>query len=261
MKKIFYVGDWAIKLGPVFAETSFNYAYKGLETFHYNQWLVDAFQSGGTYQVTSIPTWEFYMMPPGEYERVLSEYDALVFSDVEAKNFQLAPDFFDRKRFGKEPLTFPDRVNLTVQAVHGGTHMLFLGGWLSFSGEIGKGGWGRTRLQEILPVRCLPTEDLRESTEGFVGQICLPDHPHCKNLSIETMPPILGYNQTLPREDCSVLAVWKNSSDPMIAVGQFGKGKVFAYTSDPAPHWGCNFVYWDGYQAFWRNTADWLFRD
>lgn len=259
MKKIFYVGDWAVKLGPVFAETPFNYAFKGLETFNYNQWLVDAFQSSGKYQVTSIPTWDFYMMGPGAYEKVLSDYDAIVFSDVEAKNFQLAPDFFDRKRFGKEPLTFPDRVNLTVQAVQSGVCALFLGGWLSFTGEIGKGGWGRTRLQEILPVRCLPHEDLRESTEGFVADVRVPSHPIFKNLAIESMPPILGYNQTLPRDGCDVLAFWKGSSDPMIAVGQIGKGKVFAYTSDPAPHWGCNFVYWSGYNQFWQNVADWLF--
>jgi hypothetical protein len=30
------------------------------------------------------------------------------------------------------------------------------------------------------------------------------------------------------------------------------------YTSDPAPHWGCNFVYWDGYQRFWSQALAWL---
>lgn len=32
MAKIYYVGDWAISLGPVFAETPFNYAHKGAAT-------------------------------------------------------------------------------------------------------------------------------------------------------------------------------------------------------------------------------------
>ena len=35
MSKIYYVGDWAVMLGPVFAETSFNYAFKGTEIFNY----------------------------------------------------------------------------------------------------------------------------------------------------------------------------------------------------------------------------------
>ena len=41
-------------------------------------------------------------------------------------------------------------------------------------------------------------------------------------------------------------------------LGQFGKGRVLAYTSDPAPHWGCNFVFWQQYPKFWTNAARWL---
>ena len=39
--------------------------------------------------------------------------------------------------------------------------------------------------------------------------------------------------------------------DPMLATGNFGAGRILVYTSDPAPHWGCNFVQWDRYNAFW----------
>lgn len=41
------------------------------------------------------------------------------------------------------------------------------GGWLSFSGELGKGGWGRSRMRDILPVECLNPDDLVESTAGY----------------------------------------------------------------------------------------------
>jgi uncharacterized membrane protein len=44
----------------------------------------------------------------------------------------------------------------------------------------------------------------------------------------------------------------------MLAVGQFGEGRVLAYTSDPAPHWGCNFVYWAEYARLWSNAIRWL---
>jgi uncharacterized membrane protein len=47
------------------------------------------------------------------------------------------------------------------------------------------------------------------------------------------------------------------TGDPLLAVRAFGQGRVLAYTSDPAPHWGLNFVYWDGYGAFWRRCLDW----
>jgi uncharacterized membrane protein len=248
-------------LGPVFAETPFNYAFKGTEIFNYGKWLKEAIESTGRHEVTSVPTWEFYRLPPGRYDEILHEFDEIAFSDVESKNFQLDPSFFDRSNFGKKPLTFPDRVRLTVEALRSGTHIMFLGGWLSFNGEMGKGGWGRTQLREILPVECLDYEDLRESTEGFRGRTAATDHPILQGIDLATMPPILGYNVVRPRPNCEVIAHWDGTTDPMLALGQFEKGRVLAYTSDPAPHWGCNFVYWDQYTKFWSNAVDWLTED
>lgn len=258
MAKIYYIGDWALMLGPMFAETPFNYAWKGTDLFNYGRWLKEAIEAGGKHQVTSVPTWEFYRLGPGEYEKIIADYDVLVFSDVEAKNFQLAPQFFDRSKFGGKPLTFPDRVRLTVEAVRAGKHVMFLGGWLSFNGEMGKGGWGRTALREVLPVECLVNEDLRENTEGWRGRAVKPKHPLLAGIDLTAMPPILGYNIVKARRGCDVVATWEGSKDPMLAVGKFGKGRVLAYTSDPAPHWGCNFVYWDQYQKLWQNAVNWL---
>jgi uncharacterized membrane protein len=188
----------------------------------------------------------------------LAEYDIIVFSDVEAKNFQLHPQFFNRHLFGTKVLTFPDRVRLTVEAVESGKHVMFLGGWLSFNGELGKGGWGRTQLRQILPCECLEVEDLRESTEGFTMQAAIPDHPILRGLDMDSMPPVLGYNIVRPRPGCTVVAHWQGEAHPAIAVGQFGRGRVLAYTSDPAPHWGCNFVFWQDYARLWTNVCDWL---
>ncbi|NKQ36453.1 MAG: hypothetical protein HF973_12650 [Chloroflexi bacterium] len=256
MAKIYYVGDWAISLGPVFAETPFNYAYKGLDVYDYGRYLKDALESTNQHQVTSVPAWDFYKLGPGEYERILDEYDVIIFSDVEAKNFQLAPSFFDRSQFGTAVLTFPDRVRLTVEAVQAGKRMMFLGGWLSFTGEMGKGGWNRTRLREILPVQCLDYEDLIESTEGFMAELDTAVPSPLSALDFAAFPPILGYNKVQPRPGCDVLLTVKETGDPLVAAGSFGQGRVLAYMSDPAPHWGCNFVYWSEYAAFWLACLD-----
>lgn len=258
MIKVYYVGDWAVQLGPVYAETPFNHSPKGLDFINYGQWLVEALESAGECQVTSVPAWEFYNLRPGEYEKILGEYHVVIFSDVEAKNFQLHPQFFDRRVFGTKVLTFPDRVRLTVEAVESGVHMMFLGGWLSFNGELGKGGWGRTALRQVLPVECLEVEDLRESTEGFHAQAVDPAHPILDGVDLDTMPPVLGFNRVQPRLGCAVIARWQGEGDPALAVGQFGRGRVLAYTSDPAPHWGCNFVFWPGYARLWSNACRWL---
>lgn len=261
MARVYYIGDWAVQLGPVYAETSFNHAPKGLEIINYGQWLVDAIRSSGRHEIVSVPTWDFYRLPPGEYERILQEYDVIVFSDVEAKNFQLQPQFFDHRLFGSRVITFPDRIRLTVEAVQAGTHVMFLGGWLSFNGEMGKGGWGRTGLSKILPCTCLDVEDLRESTEGFVAEASTPDHPLLAGLDLGTMPPVLGFNRVQPRPGCTVVANWQGEDSPALCVGQFGRGRVLAYTSDPAPHWGLNVVFWQQYADLWTNAVDWLCSD
>lgn len=247
MAKIYYVGDWAIMCGPIFAETPFNYAYKGLETYNYGKWLKDALEQGGRHSVTSVPTWEFYKLGPGEYEKIIDDYDVIIFSDVEAKNFQLAPSFFDRSRFGTETLTFPDRVRLTKEAVTSANiSAMFLGGWLSFNGEMGKGGWGRTGLREVLPVRCMDVEDLVENTEGFTAHVDTTGEEAFAGIDFSGFPPILGYNRVLQREaedGFNVLIRTEPNGDPLLALGGVGQGRTLAYMSDPAPHWGCNFVF------------------
>ena len=257
MARVYYVGDWAVLTGPVFAETPFHYSHKGLDIFNYGHWLKSALEATGEHEVSSVPSWDFYnRLGPGDYEKVLAEHDVLVFSDVDAKLFQLAPGFFDRSRFGAKPLTFPDRIRLTLEAVRAGKGLMLLGGWYSFTGEMGKGGWGRTPLAGALPVRCLEVEDLVESTEGFSPVVTSQGRTFFHGLDVRTMPPLLGYNKTRRRREGEVLLEVAETGDPLLAVRSFGKGRVLAYTSDPAPHWGLNFVYWEGYGEFWRRCLD-----
>jgi uncharacterized membrane protein len=257
MARVYYVGDWAVLTGPVFAETPFHYSHKGLDIFNYGHWLKSALEATGEHEVASVPSWDFYnKLGPGDYERVLAEHDVLVFSDVDAKLFQLAPSFFDRTKFGARPLTFPDRIRLTCEAVRAGKGLMLLGGWYSFTGEMGKGGWGRTPLADLMPVRCLETEDLVESTEGFSPAVTRAGRAFFAGLDVRAMPPLLGYNKTRRCREGTVLLEVAETGDPLLAVRAFGKGRVLAYTSDPAPHWGCNFVYWDGYGEFWRRCLD-----
>ncbi|GJM28055.1 MAG: hypothetical protein DHS20C17_06900 [Cyclobacteriaceae bacterium] len=257
MAKIYYVGDWAVLTGPVFAETPFHYSAKGLDIFNYGKWLKEALEATDEHQVTSVSAWDFYnKLGPGDYERILQEYQILIFSDVDAKLFQLAPSFFNRDKFGSKVLTFPDRIRLTVEAAQSGVNFMFLGGWYSFTGELGKGGWGRTRLKEVLPVQCLITEDLVESTEGFNLETTEAGKKLFSGLDFANCPPILGYNQTREIPEGEVLLRFRETDDPALIIRKTGKGKVLAYTSDPAPHWAVNFINWEGYGDFWRKCAE-----
>ena len=55
MAKIYYVGDWAVLTGPVFAETPFYYSHKGLDIFNYGKWLKEALESTGQHTVALGP--------------------------------------------------------------------------------------------------------------------------------------------------------------------------------------------------------------
>ncbi len=105
-------------------------------------------------------------------------------------------------------------------------------------------------------MRCLDFEDLVESTEGFTAQVSAEGKTSFEGIDFDTFPPILGYNRTLPRENCKTLLSVKETGDPLVSVGSFGKGRVLAYTSDPAPHWGCNFVFWEQYADFWSRCLE-----
>jgi uncharacterized membrane protein len=98
-------------------------------------------------------------------------------------------------------------------------------------------------------------EDLVETTEGFYMELTPEGESLCPGLDLKGCPPILGYNKTFELDDAVVIARFKETNDPAIVIKNTGAGKVLVYTSDPCPHWGCNFVYWDGYPAFWQALA------
>jgi len=135
---------------------------------------------------------------------------------------------------------------------------MMLGGWLSFSGSQGKGGWGRSQLAEALPVHCLPTEDLVESSAGFNAEVLVSNHPVVKGLPWKSFPPIFGYNEMTAKPAGEVLVRVKETGHPLVVIGQYGEGRILIYTSDPAPHWGLNFELWDGYSAFWKQSLNWV---
>jgi len=254
---ILYLGDWVIHLGPTFVESPFGGHMKGTDIHFYGQRLVDALSSTGQARVTSMASWDIYNSPPGRYEELLASHQVLIISDVPAVCMHLRPIFFQRG-LQKPVGTLPDRLRLTREWVQAGGAMMMLGGWSSFTGHQGKGNWGRTMMAPVLPVECLPYDDLLESSEGYEIDVKAPDHPITRGLPWETFEPILGYNEVRPRAGADVLVEIKGEGHPLVACHTFGKGRVAVYCSDPVPHWGHNFSRWEGYDRFWIQMVDWV---
>ncbi len=253
---VLYIGDWVFHSGPRYIESPFEDVVKSVGMEFYGKRLKEALERAGA-EVECWSNWELYNLELGGFEKRLETCDALVVSDVEARCFHLFPDFFDRNKYGDRTIIFPERLKAMRRFVESGGGLLMLGGWLSFSGHMEKGGWRRCSYAEVLPVECLVGEDLVESSEGFGAKVIDGNHPIAKGLSWKTFWPILGYNEVKAKPGAEVLVEVKETGHPLVVVSALGKGRQFLYMSDPAPHWGINFELWNSYDAFWKNALLW----
>lgn len=254
--RIWHVGNWCIHLGQTYVESPFETERKDVEFLNYAAPFIDALRAIPNAEVVSQPSWELYRMPPEEFDRRLAWATSIVFGDVETKCLNLHPDFFTRAKWGERPLTFPDRFDQLREWVYAGGHFHMNGGWYSFSGQLSKGGWGRSRFHDLLSVECIPTDDLIESTSGYPVRVPEPAHSMTKGIDWTTMPPLLGFNETRPRPGCDVLVEIQDQGKwyPLLAARSAGKGRVTCWMSGASPHWGINFMKWKEYRRFWKQV-------
>ena len=188
---------------------------------------------------------DFLHLPPerlGEMPSTLEEllgYDIAVVSD--------AP--------GDELGT--ERMELLKNYVEKGKGLGMIGGWWSFTGS--KGNYGKTPVEEALPVNCLPRDDRVNDPNGF-KIIKQKDHAILRELPWEDSPTVCGYNETVPKADAEVLLTMRRieslgkdkvegvklaeKEHTLLVVGKYGKGRTLAFTTDLSPHWVGGMVDW-----------------
>jgi len=251
---IWHVGNWCIHTGNEYIESPFLSAKKNVEVLNYGLPIVNAMKAIEGAEVISQPSWELYNMSPEDFDKRLAWASTIVFGDVETKCMMLHPDFFNRMKWESDYVTFPDRFNLLLEWIQGGGHFHMNGGWYSFSGQMGKGGWGRSLFRDAFPINCIDGDDLVESTESFPVRSTLQDHPILEGIDLEEFPPLLGFNQTTARSDSDTILeiqYW-NEWFPLLAQRALGSGRITAWTTGASPHWGINLIKWKQYNQFWR---------
>jgi uncharacterized membrane protein len=253
-KRIWHVGNWCIHLGQKYVESPFEAPSKDVEVVNYAQPFIEALRAIPEAEVISQPSWELYHMSPERFTERLDWASSIVFADVETKCLMLHPDFFTRGKWGDKPITFPDRFDLLRQWVDAGGHFHMNGGWLSFGGELGKGGWGRSRFHDALPVVCLEHDDLVESTSGYVLRSRNAEHPILSGIDLSSVPPLLGFNEVKLRDGATAVIEIQNMDawHPLLAERAYGSGRVTCWMTGASPHWGINFMKWKLYPRFWR---------
>ncbi|MEJ7745067.1 MAG: glutamine amidotransferase [Nocardioidaceae bacterium] len=91
----------------------------------------------------------------------LDHYDVVILSDVGADTLLLHPDTFVR---GERT---PNRLAAIDDWVRSGGGFLMIGGYMSFAGFEGKGGYHATPVEDCLPVEIYGYDDRAERPEGF----------------------------------------------------------------------------------------------
>lgn len=247
MIHVLYVGDYFLQ------QTTWIKGVEPISLFtsvgHDGRFIEDALHQDESIQVEYMSGPQAFESFPRAYEE-LRKFNVLILSDVGKDTLVLYPDFKPG----------PNRLKIMRQYVEKGGGLAYCGGWLSFQGYHGNGGWYGTPVAEVLPVEVLSVPDDRvELPEGEKPHVEDRAHPIFEGIPAQDFPRVYGYNRTKMKAGCRLLASIEESS-PLIAVGEFGEGRTLVYASDPAPGWGMNFVKWDYYSKFWIQVVNWLVR-
>ena len=180
----------------------------------------------------------------------LSQYDLVILSDVGANTLMMTQPSF------RSSLPAPDRCKAIRSYVEKGGSFIMIGGFMSFTGIEGKARYGVTPIADLLPVRLLDHGDRVASSEGSGPNILVAAQPFFRGLRGE-WSYFIGYNKTLA-DDRRGTVLASIQGDPLIAVGEFGRGRSAVFTSDCAPHWAPrSFLDSPLYFTLWKNMADW----
>jgi uncharacterized membrane protein len=153
---------------------------------------------------------------------------------------------------------------LVAQRVEQGMGLLMVGGWSSFAAPFG-GGWQGSRLETLLPVRCLRRDDRRNVASGVLvraerqrpaGRRATRSHPILRGLPLNRPPVLCGFNEVRTTDRSLVLlsasrlratpgAVTIDAGrHPLLVVDRDPNRRTAALTTDTAPHWCGGLVDW-----------------
>jgi uncharacterized membrane protein len=161
----------------------------------------------------------------------LVEYDLIILSDASSTVFSSGDLAWFRS-------AVDEKVSLAM-----------FGGHDSFGGAVGAAGWGRTTLEEVLPV------DLTPRTAGNIEvKISVVDRENPLMVAVQRLvpPSFMGMNIVEEKQGSSLLAtgVSAQGEHPLIVFWDLDASRVLAHTSDWNGGWGANFLIWSEYPIY-----------
>jgi uncharacterized membrane protein len=141
----------------------------------------------------------------------------------------------------------PDARRWLIKEVReGGTGLLMIGGWASFTGLVGH--YAGTDIEDLLPVQCMTEDDRVNCASGSVVSI--------DDLRLTSLPIVCGYHRVRVKENSQVVFSLRDlkfspgkppivgEPHPLHVLGKSGMAWTAAFLTDCAPHWAGGLVDW-----------------
>lgn len=187
----------------------------------------------------------------------LSAWDAVLLSDIGANTLLLHPDVWIHSK------TFPNRLKALRDWTLAGGGLGMVGGYYSFQGINGGARYRGTAVEQALPVAIHPFDDRIEIPEGARPVVAAPGHALLAGVDAAAMPAILGVNEVVAKPAAETLLALPGDEGghPLLVVGEAGRGRSLAWTTDIGPHWLPQAALdWPGFRTLWGNLLGWLAR-
>lgn len=218
----------------------------------------------------------FILRTPQDNPRALEHELSLIPFPVD-EIFDKQLDSFDLvifQNFAYRPYRMEGYLPNIRRYVEQGGAFVMIGGENSF----GEGGYHTSPLADLLPVESVgapPHEALfqpRLTEQGVRHPITqLATGAEANQSAWNAMPEVPGVNVTRAREGANVLLDHPhlpvgNSNAPVLAVSEFGRGRVMALTTDASWYWSLVAAGQGGgssraYERIWSNAIRWLVKD
>ena len=122
---------------------------------------------------------------------------------------------------------------------------------------LGKGRFYRADDPSVIP-QILLKETQQATRRAIINEPFVPavvgSHPILTGLG--ALPQLTGYVATTPKPTGQLVLI-SHKDDPVLAVWQYGLGRVAAWTSDALGLWTANWLQWKDAARWWANLVTW----
>jgi uncharacterized membrane protein len=194
--------------------------------------------------------------PPSYMSDLVAAETALLHTDAKIKHVILLGDGDATDSYEKQALKLAsEHISVSVVGTNIGSY-----DDLTMMQQIAV--WGKGRFYQADNPNTIPqillNETKQASRRAFIEEPFIPAiiTPHPILTGLGSLPQLTGYVATTPKPTAQIVLT-SHLDDPVLAVWQYGLGRVVAWTSDALGLWTSNWLQWADAARWWANLATW----